>query len=59
MSSRRSRAPMRIIDQPYDQSRSHGCFLPSWRFTSSRLKKRQLTSSPNWSRTSRIHSEVW
>ena len=49
---------MRIIDQPYDQSRSHGCFLPSTRFTSSRLKNRHEISSPFCARTSRIHFAV-
>ena len=50
---------MRSIDQPYDHSRSHGCFLPSTRLISSRLKNRQRTSSPVRSRTSRIHRDVW
>ena len=55
---RRSSAPMRIIDQPYDHSRSHGCFLPSGRFTSSKLKNRQLMVRSVWRATSLIHSEV-
>src|SRR3954470_8662321 len=59
MSVRRNRAPMRIIDQPYDHGRSQGCFLPSCRLISSRLKNRHLTSTPPWSRTSRIHSDAW
>ena len=50
---------MRSIDQPYDHSRSQGCFLPSRRLTSSRLKNRQFTVRPSWSRTSRIHNDVW
>ena len=37
---------MRISDQPYDHSRSQGCFLPSTRFTSSRLKNLQLIVMP-------------
>ena len=46
-SSRRfSSAAIRSIDQPYDHSRSHGCFLPSTRLISSRLKKRHRTSTP-------------
>ncbi len=59
MSSRRRRAPTRIIDQPYDHSRSQGCFFPSARFTSSRLKNRQFTWIPVRSTTVRIHFEVW
>ena len=56
---RRSIAPIRISDQPNDHSRSHGCFLPSTRLISSRLKNLQLIVRPSWSRTSRIHFEVW
>ena len=59
MLERRSSAPMRIIDQPYDHSRSHGCFLPSTRLTSSRLKNFHEISRPFWARTSRIHFAVW
>ena len=58
MLDRRSSAPMRIIDQPYDHSRSHGCFLPSTRLISSRLKNFQSISMPFWRRTSRIHFAV-
>ena len=59
MSGARSKAPIRIIDQPYDHSRSHGCFLPSTRLISSRLKNRHEISMPISSRTLRIHFEVW
>ena len=44
---RRNAAPIRIIDQPYDHSRSHGCFPPSRRLTSSRLKNFQWTVRPS------------
>ena len=58
MSMRRSHAPMRIGVQPKDTSRSHGCFLPSSRLVSSRLKNFQLMVMSFWVRTLRIQSDV-
>ena len=48
-----------MSDQPYDQSRSHGCFFPSTRLTSSSEKNRHRTSRSVAARTVRIHLEVW
>ena len=59
MDVRRRRAATRNIPHPYDQGRSHGCFLPSSRLISSSEKKRQSISMPRTSRTSRIHFAVW
>ena len=57
--SRRINAPTRIWPKPYDHGRSHGCALPSTRFTSSSEKNRHVMSSPICSRTSRIQTDVW
>ena len=51
--------PTRIWPQPNDHGRSHGCFLPATRLTSSSEKNRHLMSSPIRLRTSRIQTEVW
>ena len=58
-SSRRISEPTRIWPQPNDHGRSHGCLLPSTRFTSSSEKNRHVMSSPICARTSRIQTDVW
>ena len=57
-----SRLARRRFDQHRPEqghSRCHGCFLPSARWISSRLKKRHRTSRPSRSLTSRIQTDAW
>ena len=51
---------MRSSDQPHAQARSHGCFLPVDVVDLLEAEPPPADAAgPDWSRTSRSHSEAW